>query len=1454
MGSGRAVDGGVPAVAPAIVHEVLAAPGIALPAALAGRAGLGFDPSTVRIHCDARAAASARAVGAEAYTVGRHIVFADGAYAPDSAAGGELLRHELQHAAEQGEAAIPAIGGLEIAGEALEGAAARAERGGFTRPGRALGPVLQRRREQAARVTGPRVEAFRARVRVAIDQGDSNAVARTIAELGPEGGPALVRLDPAVRGAVARLPFLSPSQRVDSLARLAGADPEAAHVRAARGFVFSRARGATAVAAVGGSAAARQVEGAFDRDLFDVLPGRPTLVRCLRGAGERGVQFTRSDGLIQASDVPILRAWMLLDHDPQDVEANGLSLAADQYAPMLQRVREVSAHGRSPDALEAYAKAWDTYVRQLRGWRRAELFLSHAWCLVDLEEALRERLPEGPRLQVRALFDEVRSQAAARAELADFDAQVAKFGRGAALERLADSLLRTLQVARYRDFVGGGEASGRAIRSVFARLRFWRAVDVRGLARAYQEASGRALVDDIRRAPGIEDDKLGLLGLLTTGSAYADFVRLAQAIFRREPAEAHRVLYGVPDAARPQLLEDYAAAFAGLGEDDRVATAYRHVRAEFARKRAWELEKTQVLLDALPTTAEELYFHTLALAFANQASARKILEAARTGGAAGVRQLHDAWEARVRGGERAWLGLRSLTTRSLREAMREALSGDHRDFAEALFTDYAGALSGPAATGVSIRDLEPGLRGLDRAVFSGQAAAIKREAERVAGIVKAVRAQDRDGAHAAALEAAEGRVRAYIGAQARVGRVDDATRKQALSQYVSGGKLGDADEIYRQWHLRPTIGSNEDAANAILAIVTRRWLDGSLRALSREADTPTRDPRTGEVLRPAYALALLSVTRGLFNGREHAIYSRFHFMYVSDHGRAETAAIRLWLELQAPGFSPTERLGGALGFLGLLQPAELPAVLGRFVATHAPGRAASPVEAFIDYLIDDFGLAKEVPQLADLARGAADDVGDLVRRGRLAEASRHTGFFSGVAAWLAAGLGGRDLRPAITQSLANLEAIARDERIQPEQLARNVRRSGLASAKQLAERQYEDLKAYIADEHQLKAEAAQMVQFMIEVVLRAGLVALFGPAGLAGFVIGVGTVAGGRVAAEGLLGANYELLSEKNVADLVTEVTGPLFEAVKLEDRIGALVNAVTQGPFGRRVFTAALTKVSTATIDGAIERAIQQNGAADVDRMIGAAVGAFVEGLGKVVADRVTINTTSFSSFNERWMTQVTKQLLVGPPPKASALASGIKELVKFAQDYQLKGKDELDIEDIKRRFYTWVVTTLLTGGIVGTSFTVDKHREARRRVRTLEAHPEAFAALADHNPRIREILAAVPRDQQGRALLDLARDREFGRARIPGRFDPHDASTVAAGRTLRAELEGVAKLVPADGVVTAKEVSKARNDEALLAARQARKETAARELARTLGRAPDVDLVDALRRRREEPRRAER
>lgn len=97
----------------------------------------GADFSGVRVHTDAAAAQQARKLDAVAFTTGSDIYFGKGKFQPDSAAGKELIAHELTHTIQQGAVRqtpkAPAIAGAGAAAAVpavRERPAARVHRGG----------------------------------------------------------------------------------------------------------------------------------------------------------------------------------------------------------------------------------------------------------------------------------------------------------------------------------------------------------------------------------------------------------------------------------------------------------------------------------------------------------------------------------------------------------------------------------------------------------------------------------------------------------------------------------------------------------------------------------------------------------------------------------------------------------------------------------------------------------------------------------------------------------------------------------------------------------------------------------------------------------------------------------------------------------------------------------------------------------------------------------------------------------------------------------------------------------------------------------------------------------------------------------------------------------------------------------------------------------------------------
>jgi len=72
-------------------------------------ARFGRNFNSVRIHDDAASHRAAAALDARAFTLGDHIAFGAGQYAPGTQSGMGLLAHELTHVAQQGRDAVPVL-------------------------------------------------------------------------------------------------------------------------------------------------------------------------------------------------------------------------------------------------------------------------------------------------------------------------------------------------------------------------------------------------------------------------------------------------------------------------------------------------------------------------------------------------------------------------------------------------------------------------------------------------------------------------------------------------------------------------------------------------------------------------------------------------------------------------------------------------------------------------------------------------------------------------------------------------------------------------------------------------------------------------------------------------------------------------------------------------------------------------------------------------------------------------------------------------------------------------------------------------------------------------------------------------------------------------------------------------------------------------------------------------
>jgi len=107
---------------PPAVYEALGSPGQPLDASTRAfvEPRFGRDFQHVRVHTGTKAAESAKAVNALAYTVGQDIVFAAGQYNPASHQGQRLLAHELAHTVQQAGAGPGPISAISAPDDSSE--------------------------------------------------------------------------------------------------------------------------------------------------------------------------------------------------------------------------------------------------------------------------------------------------------------------------------------------------------------------------------------------------------------------------------------------------------------------------------------------------------------------------------------------------------------------------------------------------------------------------------------------------------------------------------------------------------------------------------------------------------------------------------------------------------------------------------------------------------------------------------------------------------------------------------------------------------------------------------------------------------------------------------------------------------------------------------------------------------------------------------------------------------------------------------------------------------------------------------------------------------------------------------------------------------------------------------------------------------------------------------------
>jgi hypothetical protein len=167
------------------------------------------DFSRVRVHSGPGAGEAAEMMGANAYTVGPHIVFGSGRYAPHTGEGRELLAHELAHVVQQQN---PAPGAGSARPEREARAAARHVAGGESAPIQGSVPPGTLQRDN-----GNEEEERRFRLRMP-QLGESLGYRPRPLTIG-EPGQFELRVDPEIQAQIQAMQFVHGQLSTESLER-----------------------------------------------------------------------------------------------------------------------------------------------------------------------------------------------------------------------------------------------------------------------------------------------------------------------------------------------------------------------------------------------------------------------------------------------------------------------------------------------------------------------------------------------------------------------------------------------------------------------------------------------------------------------------------------------------------------------------------------------------------------------------------------------------------------------------------------------------------------------------------------------------------------------------------------------------------------------------------------------------------------------------------------------------------------------------------------------------------------------------------------------------------------------------------------------------------------------------------------------------------------------------------
>ena len=1432
-------------LAPSIVTDALREPGTALPPAIREAAArrFRFDFKRVEIHTGPTADASARAVRADAYTVGRHVVFAAGRYAPHTPEGKCLLEHELTHVVEHGAVDRPA-GPLRLAPAASEHQARAVERGGAATSLRSAPAVLLQRRASGPDPADPATaEEFHSLLLAAARRtwgADQGRHTTSVLEAVITAGVAeqVRRLDPQIFEEVVR----DWPNQVTWLARLGGLAPDGLAATLARTLaqrLFTPGR--------------RDPADTRNYSLLRLVEalGRAPLADRRQALADHERVFSRDRAL------PILHR---LPRDfPEDAPVKGILTALDRdltnadsvYLELQYRAFRSDSESRSYDGVYAawnrgrptrpgvLHDEWTALISHTTGWTHADVRPASAWTTVSLESFVAHNYSAGVRdLALQHLRDLARPASTTTTVWTD---------------EAIDQLLARIHA-------GGGDLGDLVkvllLPDVHARLP---AIKTRYTER-FAEPPARAL-----QRPGfglgstdITDARIHAIALLTTGRTTDNYALLALDLLVHRDADEVLALLGraFDDRSgdpRAILRSLYAAAYYGIFASDAPVERPVARHLELCLGDGWRARKATILLVRPLTGADHLYFLSWGVRSPDRAALAAQLASEWARGFEHFAQL-----------ERDWLtfvtpSLNYTAPRGLTAAMRDVWRGRPPGSVRAVLDGYDAEVRERArpASERRVAPIDEARRRLTAALAVLDLADGDDELIEAAASVGEQLAHLRAGStseHAGAEKDAFARLEVVLARVVPAGRTErprygGEAQTRARLLLARGGKLSAGDEL-SQIGRGNLFGLSPAEATRAVALITAAWAAGTIPQLLADARTALRDPGDPRrILRPAYELAdHVRIGSPIEPTERNQLVQVLRVMLDTTSPQVDVGAWRLRVELTARRRTDGDVLARTLAFLRAAQAGLQVAVIRKYVDLFAIEPAAGGYERrFALHVHSLFGPDRSaVLDLIDLAHGPPQDAVEVRARAEQRGAVRGGGTLSGLTRGILKVFDDSVDRGDSDLTLAR-QAAALEAQLSPAERTALVRLNGA--------RDYADalniLHSRFLRHHDAELAArrgiADFLGTCVEVFGRSLLVAFTGPAGLAGLASALSAIIAGQLLRKGLLGAEHDIISRQLLAQLATEVSGTITQ-LKLEpwikdlfekrlatrmyatrlataerklasiegdlasglgsdqgfDRFLSLLSqqnaaktelaalgnkAAVVRDIGKELEFATETTVKLAgeVFDRTVEQVIDTPALPGATRLIGKTLNALTHGYLSVAVKPLTdqLHAGAFlNKFSTAWVLQTVKVALVGPPPKAAGYQIVSSQTIKLLENPpQDLGKALLGLIST----IAWVPATAVS---VGAAFAVSRRSDAVRTRDAVSADPQRALSAARADPK-----------RSDRAEGLLLRYEAAALAATTARRDPPDiftflrdvappASDAAASRAFDADVKQLSKV----------------------------------------------------------------